>query len=196
MRRPRSLAPARDHQFDRVRPAPSGASTTLNRMCFACPDSPCRPRRHRRAPPSAGADRRSTAAPSMSARPPCAQFSLPAKPLSPDTGGFPAARRSACMSRLFAAATPLFKTAADAAVSLRLTLIKCRLRCRSARTARLRLSPRGHLRSILSRQLTKNCVARSSWSTCRRSFMPCMRDWSSSELMKGPKRNTLSVNGL
>ena len=194
--RPRALSVARDNPFRLVRSEPSGALVSLNRMYSVRPDSPCRPRRHRRAPPSAGADRRSTAAPSMSARPPCAQFSLPSKPLSPDTGGFPAARRSACMSRLFAAATPLCKTAANAAVSPRLTLIKCRLRCRSARTARLRLSPRGHLRNILSRQLTKNCVARSSWSICRRSFMPCMRDWSSSELMKGPKRNTLSVNGL
>ncbi len=186
MRRPRSLAPARDHQFDRVRPAPSGASTTLNRMCFACPDSPRRPARtvfppHRRIP----------------AAPPCAQsFRCPRSRCRPIRAVSPAARRSACMSWLFAAATPLCKTAANAAVSPGLTLIKCRLRRRSVRTARLRLSPRGHLRSILSRQLTKNCVARSSWSTCRRSFMPCMRDWSSSELMKGPKRNTLSVNGL
>lgn len=55
---------------------------------------------------------------------------------------------------------------------------------------------RGHFASILSRQLTKNCVARSNWSTCRRSLIPCMRDWSSSELINGPKRNTLSVSGL
>ncbi len=186
MRRPRSLALARDHPFDRVRPAPSGASTPLNRMCFACPDSPRRPARavfplHRRIP----------------AAPPCVQSfrcprsrCRPIRAVSPPRGG-----RLACLGFL-PRRRPYAKRRQTPPFPLELTLIKCRLRCRSARTARLRLSPRGHLRSILSRQLTKNCVARSSWSTCRRSFMPCMRDWSSSELMKGPKRNTLSVNGL